>query len=114
MVEIDWRAAGSSLIVSCCANRRCLSPPASWARTVKHECTRRCWHIGRGGLEPVLADYCRHYNERRPHQGKDNRLLTDSAQASPPVQTSVTDFKASQVRCDATCGGAVRHYYRAA
>ena len=38
-----------------------------WVRTVKSECIRRCWFIGRGGLERALADYCRHYNERRPH-----------------------------------------------
>ena len=85
-----------------------------WVRTVKRECIRRCWFIGRGGLERALADYCRHYNERRPHQGKQNRPLTDSAQASPPAQISIADFRASQIRCDATCGGAVRHYYRAA
>ena len=82
--------------------------------TVKRECIRRCWFIGRGSLERALADYCRHYNERRPHQGKQNRPLTDSAQALPPAQISIADFRASQIRCDATCGGVVRHYYRAA
>lgn len=83
-------------------------------RTVKHECIRRCCFIGRGGLERALADYCRHYNERRPHQGKGNRPLTDCAQASPLAQISMTEFKASQIRCESTCGGAVRHYYRTA
>ena len=49
-----------------------------WVRTVKHECIRRCWFIGRGGLERALADYCRHYNERRPHQSLSNCPLTVS------------------------------------
>jgi transposase InsO family protein len=85
-----------------------------WVRTVKRECIRRCWFIGRGGLERALADYCRHYNEQRPHQGKQNRALTAAAQAKPPAQKPVTEFKASEIRCETACGGAVRHYYRVA
>ena len=81
-----------------------------WVRTVKRECIRRCWFIGRGGLERALSDYCRHYNERRPHQSMDNRPLTDATPAIPLIFTAA--FRASQVRCESACGGVVRHYYR--
>ena len=83
-----------------------------WVRTVKHECIRRCWFIGRDGLEWALAEYCRHYNERRPHQSLNNRPLTDAAQTAPLIPA--VEFRASQVRCESTCGGVVRHYYRTA
>ena len=83
-----------------------------WVRTVKRECIRRCWFIGRGGLERALSDYCRHYNERRPHQSMSNRPLTDTGLATPRI--SAAAFRATEVRCESTCGGIVRHYYRTA
>ena len=83
-----------------------------WVRTVKRECIRRCWFIGRGGLERALSDYCRHYNECRPHQSMSNRPLTDAAQVIQLISTGT--FRASEVRCESTCGGVVRHYYRTA
>ena len=70
-----------------------------WVRTVKRECIRRCWFIGRGGLERALENYLAHYHVQRPHQGKGNRTLTDSAQTEPPKKMAIADFKASQVRC---------------
>lgn len=80
-----------------------------WVRTVKRECIRRCWFIGRGGLERALNQYLIHYNEQRPHQGKSNRPLTDLAQAHPPVK-AMTDFRARKVRCVTSCNGTIRHY----
>jgi putative transposase len=85
-----------------------------WVRTVKRECIRRCWCIGRGGLERALNRYLLHYHEQRPHQGKGNRLLTDFAQAEPPPQISIADFRASQVRCTIANNGTIRHYALAA
>ncbi len=85
-----------------------------WVRTVKRECIRRCWFIGRGGLERALNQYLVHYHEQRPHQGKGNRPLTDSAQVCQPHQISIADFKASRVRCVTANNGTIRHYELAA
>ena len=85
-----------------------------WVRTVKRECIRRCWFIGRDGLERALQNYLAHYHEHRPHQGKDNRPLTDSAQAQPPPRMAHADFKANKVRCVIANNGTLRHYERAA
>ena len=85
-----------------------------WVRTVKRECIRRCWFIGRGGLERALNRYLVHYHEQRPHQGKGNRPLTDSAQTQPPPQISIADFRADRVRCVTSNGGTIRHYHLAA
>jgi transposase len=85
-----------------------------WVRTVKRECIHRCWCIGRGGLERALQRYVAHYNQDRPHQGKGNRPLTDSAQVQPPPQVSLADFNASQVRCVTSNNGTIRHYQLAA
>jgi hypothetical protein len=81
---------------------------------VKSECLRRCWRLGRGGLERALNRYLRPYHEHRPHQGKRNRLLTDFAQAEPPPQISIAEFCASQVRCTIANNGTIRHYELAA
>ena len=85
-----------------------------WVRTVKRECIRRCWCIGRDGLERALQNYLAHYHEHRPHQGKDNRPLTDSAQAQPPPRMAHADFKANKVRCVIANLGTLRHYELAA
>ena len=78
------------------------------------ECIRRCWFIGPGGLERALNRYLVHYHEQRPHQGKGNRPLSDSAQTQLPARMPHAAFKADKVSCVLSNNGTLRHYELAA
>jgi transposase InsO family protein len=81
-----------------------------WVRTVKRECLRRIWLIGIEDLRQALAEFVRHYNTERPHQGIGNKPLDFGPQ--PPAQKSVAGGPLGRIRCRTSCGGVIRHYYR--
>ena len=85
-----------------------------WVRTEKRERIRRYWSIGRGGLERANQNYLAYYHEQRPHQGKGNRPLSDSAQNQLPAPMPYVAFKADKVRCVLANNGTLRHYELAA
>jgi len=44
-------------------------------RSIKSECLDRMIFIGAGSLRHALAEYAKHYNRERPHQGIGNRMI---------------------------------------
>jgi transposase InsO family protein len=82
-----------------------------WVRTVKRECLRRVQIVGAEDLRQVLNEFVGHYHRERPHQGLGNRPPEQGP--GPPAQNLGT-VDPSRIRCRLSCGGAVRHYYRAA
>lgn len=82
-----------------------------WVRTVKRECLRQVHVLGMGGLGRVLAEYVAHYHAERPHQGLGNRPVETAA--NPPAQ-KIISAEVGEIACRTSCGGVVRHYYRAA
>jgi putative transposase len=78
-----------------------------WVRTLRGELTDRMLIFGRRHLRHVLAEYVRHYNERRPHRA------LDLSPPRPPV--TVIDLEAQRrIRRKPILGGLINEYERAA
>ena len=52
------------------------------------------------------------YHESRPHQAKDNDLLTPAKDVKKTKEPDVV--RLSDVRCKERLGGVLKHYYRKA
>jgi putative transposase len=78
-----------------------------FVQAVGQECLDKLIVFGPGHLDHVLAEYLTHYHEERPHQGKGNAPLVNTAPAPPPPETG-------EVVCRERLGGLLRHYYRVA
>jgi putative transposase len=74
--------------------------------TLRHECLDHVLILGEQHLRNVLAEYARHYNRHRPHQG---------LQQEPPLRESghAVDITAWIERRQ-VLGGLVNEYRRAA
>lgn len=77
-----------------------------WIRTARAECTDRMLIYGEQHLRTVLSEYAGHYNERRPHQSRQQRPPGRDNQADPPRDLPV--------QCRRVLGGLVNEYYQAA
>jgi transposase InsO family protein len=75
-----------------------------WVRTVREECLDHLLIYSRRHLESVLAEYIRHYNEARPHQGR---------QLGTPLLRHVLPNTGEIYRSD-VLGGVAHEYDRAA
>ena len=53
-------------------------------RSVGRECLGRVIPVGEGHLRRLLADYEKHYNHERNHQGLENRLIEPLIAANGP------------------------------
>jgi putative transposase len=80
-----------------------------WVGSVKRECLDHFVVFGEEHLRYLVTEYVAWYNERRPHQGKDNRPLSLVSPAEP-----VGGFAAGDVACEERLGGVLKHYYRRA
>jgi putative transposase len=78
-----------------------------WVRTLRGELTDRMLIFGERHLRHVLAEYVRHYNERRPHRALD---------LSPPRPPATVIDLAEQrrIRRRPILGGLINEYERAA
>ena len=76
-----------------------------FVRSIKSECLNRVIPIGERHLRHAIDAYIEHYNRDRPHQGRNNELLT------PTSSPTAAD---SEVACDEQLGGLIRSYRRAA
>ena len=81
-----------------------------WVRSIKTECIRRLTFLGQGGLRRGVREYLEHYNAERPHQALGNFPLGPE----PPTQKVDEAPPRGPIRCRESCGGVLKHYYRAA
>jgi len=80
-----------------------------WVRTVRRECLDRILIYGPRHLLTVLDEYVAHYNEHRPHQGRQQRPPNLDALPAP-----VTDLAAARVRRTKILSGLISEYSQAA
>ncbi|MCC6679130.1 MAG: transposase [Phycisphaerales bacterium] len=91
-----------------------------WVRSVRRECLDHFVAFGERHLGYLLRQYVEHYQQERPHQGLDNRLLARDprkprARSGAPL--SRADSSASpfpRIVCRKRLGGVLKHYERAA
>jgi len=83
-----------------------------WIGSLKRESLKRFVCFGLKHLDHIVQAYARFHNTHRPHQGKDNRVLSigeleQSAETepSPPL---------GKITCEPQLGGLLKHYRRAA
>jgi putative transposase len=74
--------------------------------TLRHECLDHVLIFGERHLREVLAEYARHYNEHRPHQG----LQQQPPQRRPGHAVDIT----ARVERKQAIGGLISEYRRAA
>jgi transposase InsO family protein len=75
--------------------------------TVRRECLDHLLILNEAHLRAVLADMARHYNEHRPHQGRQQQAPNDTP--GRIVDIAVSDIVKRQV-----LGGLINEYHRAA
>ena len=76
-----------------------------WIRSVRNESLDHILIFNEMHLRSVLKEYADYYNERRPHQGLDQRM---------PVMLTVPSENKGPIRCRDVLGGVIRDYYRQA
>jgi len=80
-----------------------------WVRSVRRECLDRTLIHGERHLLATLRTYVAHYNDHRPHQGR-NQLPPNTDQApAPPL-----DLAAARVKRRTILGGLISEYSQAA
>jgi hypothetical protein len=80
-----------------------------WVRTVRRECLDRILIYNARHLLATLEEYVRHYNEHRPHQGREQR--PPALNVSP---TPVTDLATVRLRRTRVLNGLINEYSQAA
>jgi putative transposase len=75
-----------------------------WVQAVKQEYLDHFVVFGEGHLRHLLREYVAHYNEERPHQGRDNL----------PLGGAGPDPGGGVVVCRERLGGLLKHYSRRA
>ncbi|WP_285689473.1 integrase core domain-containing protein [Actinoplanes sp. NBRC 103695] len=80
-----------------------------WVRTVRRECLDRILIYNARHLLATLEEYVRHYNEHRPHQGREQR--PPALDVSP---TPVTDLATVRLRRTRVLNGLISEYSQAA
>lgn len=78
-----------------------------WVRTLPSELTDRMLIFGQRNLRHVLAEYLRHYNEKRPHQA------LNLSPPHPPAPVIDLDER-RRIRRQPILGGLINEYERAA
>jgi transposase len=81
-----------------------------WVRTARAEVTDRMLIAGPRHLHAVLDGYAAHYNEHRPHRGR-NLRSPGADEIAPPV---AVDGAAPEIRRRKVLGGLINEYERAA
>jgi putative transposase len=80
-----------------------------WIRSARRECLDHVLVYGERHLVAALGEYVVHYNEYRPHQGR--QQLPPAAYTPPPP---ITDLAAARVRRRTILSGLISEYSQAA
>jgi len=72
--------------------------------SLRSECLDHFVIFGEKHLRHLIKEFVAHYNEERPHQGKENRLLKGLPESNAE----------GEILCFERLGGLLRHYTRAA
>jgi transposase InsO family protein len=81
-----------------------------WVRTVRAEVTDRMLIAGPRHLRVVLDEYVAHYNQHRPHRGRNLRPPDGDHSITAPL----IDLATARIRRRALLGGLIHEYGRAA
>jgi len=87
--------------------------------SLRSECLNHFLFFGLKHLDSVAASFLEHYLGERPHQGKDNELLSErpkkrSGQSPPDQSTDSGIVSLRDVRSEQWLGGLLKHYSRKA
>lgn len=82
-------------------------------QTLRVEALDHFLFFGQKHLDYVVSTFARFYNERRPHQSKEN-LPLPVANGPPPekLPEPVASIPLSKVSCETQLSGLLKHYYR--
>lgn len=84
-------------------------------QTLRVEALDHFLFFGQKHLDYFVSTFAGFYNERRPHQSKENLPLPVAN--GPPTEERpepVASILLSEVRCETQLGGLLKHYYRRA
>lgn len=74
-----------------------------WCQSLQVEALDHFIILGENHLRYLVSEYLTYYLQHRPHQGLDNRLLTNAGH-DPPSE--------GKILCQERLGGLLKHYYR--
>ena len=81
-----------------------------WVFSLKEECLNQLVVFGLRNLRRVVMTYAEYLNERRPHQGIENRLPKDILAGRTDATT--TDGPFGKIDCEELLGGLLKSYSR--
>lgn len=100
-----FRSAGARVIVTPLMAPRANAHAERWIGSCRRECLDRMLILNQRHLEAVLGEYCRHYNQERPHRSR--RLRPPASRGDPVLQI------AGRVERRTRLGGLINEYYPA-
>ncbi|TWT29625.1 integrase core domain-containing protein [Blastopirellula retiformator] len=74
---------------------------------IQQECLDHFIVFGEQHMDHLVNEFVDFYHEERPHQGKENELLT-------PGETQPDVLSIDSVNCRERLGGVLKHYHRQA
>ena len=90
-----------------------------WIQSLKNEALSHFICFGREHFDYIVSEYLAYYHEHRPHQGLGNVLLPKPGDRSASDVTAYDEadtlpLDLSEIKCETSLGGLLRHYYREA
>lgn len=81
----------------------------SWIATVKRECFDYFACFGLGHIDHLVQAYAGYYNRHRPHQGLDNRVLSQSGE--PALKLAQENRPVASIGRRSEPDGLLKSYY---
>ena len=100
------RSAGARVILTPLMAPRANAHVERWIGSCRRECLDRMLVVNQRHLAAILREYCKHYNQERPHRSRE--LRPPAARGDPAVATT------RGVRRRVRLGGLISEYYREA
>ncbi|MHC2066154.1 integrase core domain-containing protein [Bremerella sp. T1] len=77
-------------------------------QTLQQECLDHFVVFGQEHMDYLVSEFVDFYHEDRPHQGKENELLTSNGETTPEV------LSIDSVKCHERLGGVLKHHHHQA